>query len=125
MAATILDWQLCDADGPNYSALIKRAEISEISLTPSPACAHTLVTSRFPAFDPTFYDLAKQGVGKMIQIVEAIQQIAARPAHVEPAPRPRAAPMPPPRAPRAEVQRLPYRRGEFGRLVSMLPTGGD
>jgi YD repeat-containing protein len=108
VAATIERYELREQDDPErFHALILQAQLDEISLTPTPACADCVVTSRLPAnpANETF-DLAARGIGKAIEIVELLrQQFNAQPAAQ------------PPRHPRAVA---PRPRTEFSKLVAAM-----
>jgi hypothetical protein len=74
VAATVLGYEIRNADSKNFYAEILDAEIAEVSLTPSPANAHALVMRRYPVpASVKVFDLTAQAVGKMQEIVAALR----------------------------------------------------
>jgi hypothetical protein len=116
IGATVLEYEIRDADTPDFHALITKAEIVEVSLTDSPANPLALVRSRNPAapFAPYLksmhdrFDLQVRTVQLMRQMLDVIAP------HLVQAP-----PQPSAKArPRVEVE--PYRAGSFGNLVRQI-----
>jgi hypothetical protein len=116
VAATIQRYELRDQDdSENFHALITRADIDEISITPTPANPDCVITSRFPtSSQPEFFDLARQGIGKIIEILDLLRKLDAQSAPPATPRHPRA--VAPPR--RAVV--APRPRTEFGKLVDAM-----
>jgi hypothetical protein len=89
VAATIEAYELREIDDPDsYHALITRARLDEISLTPTPADPKCTVTSRLPVSPlPEYFDLARKGVDNLIRQVELLQQLNREPPPPQPVPR--------------------------------------
>jgi hypothetical protein len=76
----LLDGALIDADSANFYGLLKRAEISEISLTDKPSNPHALVLDRHPSCRTDFCDAAitaLQLINRKLEIIGRLQH--ARP----------------------------------------------
>jgi hypothetical protein len=76
----LLDGELINADSANFYGLLKRAEISEISLTDRPSNPHALVLDRHPSCRADFCDTAitaLQLINRKLQIIGGLQH--ARP----------------------------------------------
>ena len=113
VAATIHAYEICNADSPNFYALITSAEIVEISLTPSPANSNALVLHRYEQFaGVALHDHAIAGFKKGIEALQLLQQYFDAPR----------APAPPPRAPakRAPPPVISRRPTQFQSLVQAM-----
>ena len=79
VACTVHAYELRDVDDRDkFHALITDATIEEISLTPQPANPQALVLQRYRQLAAVeFFDIAKAGVNKCIEIVELLQKISA------------------------------------------------
>jgi hypothetical protein len=127
VGATIHSYELKNADSPSgYHALVTRASITEVSLTPQPCNPQALVTDRIRAPQLEHYTLTGQAITKVIQIVELLQKWP-RPAagqkdlnsgQKDPAMR---SMMPTEK----DRRRSFVRPTPFSQLISQLPTGGD
>jgi hypothetical protein len=117
VAATIKAYELRDQDDPKaFHAVILAADLDEVSLTPTPACADCVVTSRMPASpNGEFYDTARRGIEQCMLIVEQMQKILATPAPSRAERPPRAE-----RHIRPAIPTVPHRVGQFGQLVRRL-----
>jgi YD repeat-containing protein len=114
LAATIVQYELRDQDDPeNFHALITGADLDEISITPTPANPDCVISWRIPTSpQPEFFDLARQGIGKIIEIVELLRKLDAQSS--PPAPKP----APPVARPRLPVE--PHRATEFGKFITAM-----
>ena len=113
VAATIHAYEICNADSPNFYALITSAEVSEISLTPSPANSNALVLNRYEqCARVALLDHASAGFKKAIEYLNVLQQYLDAPR----------APAPPPRAPakRAPPPVISRRPTQFRSLVQAM-----
>jgi hypothetical protein len=93
--------------------LILRADLDEVSITPTPCNPDCIITSRIltsPANE--MFDLARQGIGKIIEIIDLLRKLDAQSA-------PSASkPAPPVARPRLPVE--PHRMPEFGKLITAM-----
>jgi len=122
VAATIVKYELRDQDDPqNFHALITRADLDEISLTPTPCNPACVVTSRIsvsPALET--YDLAAKGISRLMEVVEQLRNKL----NAEPPPLPTRTPKHPNAKPRFAARPRPQpelrRAGSFGALVRAI-----
>jgi YD repeat-containing protein len=114
VAATIQRYELRDQDDPErFHALILQADLDEISITPTPCNPDCIITSRFPtSSQPEFFDLARQGIGKIIEIIDLLRKLDAQSA------RPPPKPAPPVARPQLPVE--PHRATPFGKLITEM-----
>ena len=126
VGARFLEYEIVDADNKNFHALIRSAEITEVSLTDAPCDPRALVQSRHRATAMNAYrktqaeqtDLMIRGVRLIQRQIEVLQQVIAAPAREAPRAEVRRAPMiiSAPRRPRVEA----HRATPFGALVSAM-----
>jgi hypothetical protein len=108
IAGTIREYEIHNADSREFFALITRATLDEVSVTPTPCNPHALVLTRDPVSPAgRFYDL-------MVQRVQCLQRLV----QTIPLPPPTARPTPPRAPARASVRPSP--RTEFQTLVSAM-----
>ena len=70
VAAKVTAYELRDEDSPNFYAVITAAEITEVSLTPTPANPNALVLNRYPQFaSVALHDHAIAGFRKGMEIL--------------------------------------------------------
>lgn len=75
VAAKVVDYTMHDTDGPNFYAVIRRAELTEISLTDKPANPSALVRYRYrPWPHVQFYSQIGEKVGRLVQLVTIIKE---------------------------------------------------
>lgn len=73
IGAKVLDYEMRDADGENFYALISSAELVEISCTDSPANPRALVKHRYPASaEVQFLEDVKQKVVLLAKLATLI-----------------------------------------------------
>ena len=76
VAATVHAWRICQADDrEHFHGLVTSATLDEVSLVPTSPGNPAAVVQRAPAV-AEFYDIAKAGFNKCIEIVEVLQKLA-------------------------------------------------
>lgn len=112
ICATVHDFEIINQDSRDFHALIRRADIVEVSLTDSPASPSCLVDSResVPAY-MEFFDLMAHRVEKMRDIVAIVRNEIDR----EPPP-----PPPPEPAASRRTPTRPWPTSSFSSLVHAL-----
>ena len=125
VAVKVEAYQLKDVDTPNFHSVITACEISEVSLTVSPANSHALVTQRYPVpAAARYYDLMRDRVNCLIKYTEALQQICreqsepAKYAHGHTLKVKAGTPKAPAFKPHIAVE--PHRQTSFGALVRAI-----
>ena len=94
--------------------MITRADLDEISITPTPCNPDCVIRWRIPTSPANeMFDLARQGIGKaMIEIVALLRKINAQSAAPAPKPARRVA------RPRLPVE--PHRATPFGKFITEM-----
>ena len=78
ISARVNEYRICNADTPDFFALINDATLDEISLTDAPSNRHALVRSRFPADARSKHlDTLLQWTKAMQKLVTALPQLVA------------------------------------------------
>ena len=75
ISARVIDYEMCDIDGPDFFARIDQADLTEVSLTSEPANPQAVVTSRHPASAKVqFLDTMKQKVAVLCRLTSLIEK---------------------------------------------------
>jgi hypothetical protein len=72
IGARVIEYEMRDVDGPNFYAVINCAELTEVSLTSTPANPKAVVRHRYRA--TLFFDQMRERVRLLVSLTELIKQ---------------------------------------------------